>query len=291
MKYSVPRIALLVFLIIVLLSAVIGEQSFLALLVLAAAAWPIYRVIRPASGGNHMLVQEFERWLRGTPTAALNLMPTQAQPLPAPGQPRDPETAQKALVLAHAYLSEVVDAKQQMADADHAARHRSTLALAARQLAIAQAADPSVELSVPEQDGTSLTFTQTSLRSYALVLEAQTYMDTNLDYAVALAERATQVDPSSHLAHHLLGGLCFEAHDRTRALAALETAHRLEPNNIETIKLLDRARNMGDAEIAAYHVTKGVTGFWKYARWIIIPYFYIIYVVLRAMFRSLLRAH
>jgi hypothetical protein len=84
--------------------------------------------------------------------------------LPPPTPPRDPVAARAALDLAHAYLQEVpVDTI--VGNPDASAGHRSTLALAAKQLEIAAAADPAATLVI-EGEGGLETVTQQRLRAH-----------------------------------------------------------------------------------------------------------------------------
>ena len=52
----------------------------------------------------------------------------------------------------------------------------------------------------------------------------------------------------------------YENRNRASAIAALTRANELDPDDIETCKLLDRAQNMGGAEIATYKVTRAGIG-------------------------------
>ena len=172
----------------------------------------------------------------------------------------DPVTAVQALRLAYAYLEEV---RQSIArDLDEPARladHRSTLALAVRQLDIAARADASSKLEIVD-DGDTLVFSQAYLRATALSHEARTYLIDKPTKAIQLLEQATTLDAELLTAHALLGQLYFDRRDKHRAIAALERALALAPDEIDIIKTLDRARNMTGAERAAHAATKTVTG-------------------------------
>jgi hypothetical protein len=93
--------------------------------------------------------------------------------LPPPTPPRDPITARAALELAHAYLEEVPLDKI-VGNPDGSAGHRSTLALAAKQLEIAAAADPGATLVIDGESGPPETISQQRLRAHVLLLEGLT---------------------------------------------------------------------------------------------------------------------
>jgi hypothetical protein len=171
-----------------------------------------------------------------------------------PSAPLDPETAQKALALAYSFLSEIPDtiASDVMQNPDIARECRNTLALAARQLDIAQRADPSQKLSVEDEDGLPRTILQERLRARTIQLEALTWGGENPRREIELLAQATEVDPTMVAAFQCLGAAHLQSRNRAAAIAALETAITLEPDNIDVMKLLERARNMSDAEIATY---------------------------------------
>ena len=172
-------------------------------------------------------------------------------------QLRDPDTAQAALKIAHAYLEELDD--QDIAEPDTAERARSTLALAARQLQIAQNADPTVTYQHQADNGGTVQITQAKLRAFTVYLEGVTYSESAPKRAIVLLEQAVTLDPECTPAYAKLGLLHYLACDRAEAVAALEQALRLDPNDIELVKLLDRARNMTPAQVLAYKATRATT--------------------------------
>ena len=101
---------------------------------------------------------------------------------------------------------------------------------------------------------------QAYLRATALSHEARTYLIDKPTKAMQLLEQATTLDAELLTAHALLGQLYFDRRDKHRAIAALERALALAPDEIDIIKTLDRARNMTGAERAAHAATKTVTG-------------------------------
>jgi tetratricopeptide (TPR) repeat protein len=185
---------------------------------------------------------------------ATNAPGSRAIVLPPPPPLRDPIAARAALELAHAYLREVPLDKI-VGNPDAAAGHRSTLALAAKQLEIAQRADPGATLVIAGEGGRGETVTQQRLRAHVLLLEGLTWSHDNPRKEIRLLTQATEIDPAYAPAFHSLGLAHFYARNRGAAIAALERALALEPGNIEIIKQLDRARNMSDAEIATFKVT------------------------------------
>lgn len=184
-----------------------------------------------------------------------------APPICAHEPLRDPATAQAALTLAHSYLSELPEqlASEIIDNPETAPTHRSTLALAAKQLDIARRADPTAKLSVENNDEPSTTFSQQWLRARTIQLEALTWCVQDPRREIRLLTQATQVDPSFAPAQHSLGAAHFLSRNRGPAIAALQQALALDPGNIEIIKLLDRARNVSDAEIATYHLSNAAS--------------------------------
>jgi hypothetical protein len=138
---------------------------------------------------------------------------------------------------------------------ESAGEYRKTLALAAKQLDIAQRADSTADLAIHDEDGMPLTLTQQRLRARLIQLEALTWGAEKPREEIRLLIQATEVDPTFAPAFHCLGLAHFLSRNRAAAIAALETGLALEPDNIDVVKLLDRARNMTDAEIATFKLT------------------------------------
>lgn len=162
----------------------------------------------------------------------------------------DTPAALRALKLAGSYLKETAD--HSFSDPDEARTARTTLSLASRQLDIAHAADPHAKLEL--EDGTLIP--QARLRARVLTQEALTWGSENLKRAATIAERAAAADPTFADAFSTLGLFHFHNRNRSAAADALTRALELDPENIETQKLLDRTENMGLAEIATYKATK-----------------------------------
>ena len=104
------------------------------------------------------------------------------------------------------------------------------------------------------------TVPQAYLRARVLLQEAHTWSMDKLGKACSLAQGATEADPTSADAFFALGSFHFENRNRAAAITALTRATELEPDDIEICKLLDRAQNMGDLEIATYKVTRTGVG-------------------------------
>ena len=198
------------------------------------------------------LARLFEPFINSARTAS-------AAPSTSPQQtwPRDPATAHAALQLAHSYLSELPEqlASEVIDNPENAAAHRSTLALAAKQLDIAQRADPTLNLVIDGDDSGPLTLSQQRLRARTVQLEGLTWCATKPRREIQLLTQATEIDPTFAPAFHSLGVAHFLSRNRKQAVAALQRACALDPDNIETHKALDRARNMTDAEIATYKLS------------------------------------
>ena len=154
-------------------------------------------------------VRQFMRLVRGASPAA-----------PAPEPPlRDPVTAHAALQLANAYLDEL-DGEGDITDADTAERARTTLALAARQLQIAHAADPTATFEHTAGDGTTVGITQAQLRALTVYLEGVTYSETAPRRAIDLLQQALVIDPDCAPAYGKLGILYYLECDRAKAMAS-----------------------------------------------------------------------
>lgn len=172
----------------------------------------------------------------------------------APAAPIDTPAAFLALKLAHAYLDETADASFSELDAARAVR--TTLSLASRQMDIAHAADPNARFEY--DDGIAVS--QEHLRARILCQEALSWSLEKLHKAATIAERATIADPNFANAFLVLGMLQYDNRNKAAAIAALTKAVALDPGNIESKKHLDRAQNMGAAEIATFKATKAGVG-------------------------------
>lgn len=166
----------------------------------------------------------------------------------------DTPAAQRALRLAYAYLLDA--SSSTLSDEDATRADRTTLSLAGKQLDIAHRADPNARLEVDDDDGTGSSVTQARLRARVLALEALSWSLQNLSRACAIAERATTADPTCSESWRVLGLLHYENRNKQAAVAALTRASELDPDNIDIMKLLDRAQNMGLVEVVGFKATR-----------------------------------
>jgi len=175
---------------------------------------------------------------------------------PVPPTKRDTPTAVAALELAKAYLEEVQEASRPgFEDTATRRRHLSTLALAAKQLTIAEKNDPDAELVISDGNG-AWAFSLANLKAQALILEARSYDDRNSKKALPPLRQAVLIDPNNATAHYLLGVIEAANMNRTRAVDALQTAVALEPDNLEFKKELNRTESISAAEVATYKATR-----------------------------------
>jgi len=119
-------------------------------------------------------------------------------------------------------------------------------------------ADPSVNFEQIDKDGDATVVTQARMRAMLLCQEAITYMLDKPGKATSLLARATEIDPEFWYAHFSLGTHQFEHRNKVEAVAALERALLLDPDDIDTIKALDRARNMSAIEAVTFKATRAV---------------------------------
>lgn len=188
-----------------------------------------------------------------------------AVPPPLPAEPRsaivtpasrDTAGAIAALELALAYIEEVRAApRPAIDDTDTRKRQLNTLALAAKQLDLAQRLDPDAVLET-ELEGVPLGFTVNELKSSALVLEGITHQVYDVKRALPALIAATELNPHNAHAFYILGLMQAANRSKSKAVAAFASAAALEPKNIDYRKELNRTQNMSEAEILAYHATR-----------------------------------
>lgn len=182
------------------------------------------------------------------PSRSLSIIPSEAS-IPEPERRSiDTPAAMQALRLAAAFLLEVLD-ETEYGDEQVAKTVRTTLALAAKQLDIAHHADPNAVLQADEAK-----YTQAQLRSRTLTIEARTWFPHNQTKAIAIADKAKAADALNVDAWFWSGWFNFQQRNREAAIRDFERTLELEPDNIEALKFLDRTKNMGGGEIAAFKV-------------------------------------
>jgi hypothetical protein len=186
--------------------------------------------------------------------------PTPPSPPPLPAAksdaPRDTAGAIAALELALAYIEEVRDADRPRLD-DMAERKQqlNTLALAAKQLDLANRLDPDAILEGSTED-VHYRFSVNELKAEALLLEGTTHQLYDLKRAIPALVGATELNPKSPHAFYVLG-LTYAANmSKAKAVAAFEQAVALDPKNITYRKELNRAQSLSGGEIAAYRATR-----------------------------------
>lgn len=175
---------------------------------------------------------------------------------PAFAGPRDTAGALAALELASAYIEEVRHAERPRFDDTQGRKfHLNTLALAAKQLDLAQRLDPDAVLDL-ESDGVVLRYSVNELKAEALLLEGLTHQVYDIKRAIPALTAATELNPQNAHAFYVLGLTHAANMSRAKAIAAYERAVGLEPKNIAYRKELNRVQNMSSAEIAAYRATR-----------------------------------
>lgn len=161
----------------------------------------------------------------------------------------------QALRLAASYISDIENSNSDQQDPEQVAARRSTMALATKQLDIAMRADPTVDFEEDSKDG-SIVMTQARMRATLLCYEGLSYMVDKPGKCTALLKRATEVDPEFSFAHYVLGQHYFEHRQKAAAIASLEQALLLDPDDMDSIKALDRARNMSGLETVTFKASR-----------------------------------
>jgi tetratricopeptide (TPR) repeat protein len=189
----------------------------------------------------------------------------------------DTISAQRAMKIAKSYIDET--ANIDTTDRRVVKNARSTLSLAAKQLAQAYKADPNATIDLNEaQLGIPY------LRSSVLTQEGITWEHFNPKKAVDCVRQATYADPSNPFAFHLLGVYLMALHKTAQAKKALTRAAELDPENPEILKDLDRAKNTSMFSLAGFHAAGAGIGaanilifFWN----IIIYFLYVCFLPFR----------
>ena len=177
-------------------------------------------------------------------------------PVTVPERVRDTPAAIIALQLANAYIDEVRKTPTPQPDDKAGLREAlSTLALATKQLAVAEQKDPDAIAEI-ECDGEKLPFNLADLQSEALLQEGAMLWRTSPGRAKKALELAMAITPDLARPYYFLGLIHSGEHNPQRAAAALQKAVDLEPTNIEYHKALDRARNISGGEVVGYKVTR-----------------------------------
>jgi tetratricopeptide (TPR) repeat protein len=185
--------------------------------------------------------------------------------------PRDSVTAVRALELAHAYLSEVADDLGKVAgDPARTAAALNTLSLASKELDKVARADRTASLTVDDKDCGVRIFTLNDLKAFALLYEGLCRSLEDPRRAIRILEQATAIAPDAAEAHYWIGVLNIDLSHRKRAVAALERAVTLDPDNLEYRKALGRAESISGAQGAFERAATGVSRTARAIKWAVI---------------------
>jgi tetratricopeptide (TPR) repeat protein len=158
----------------------------------------------------------------------------------------DTISAQRAMKIAKSYIDETLSIDT--TDRRAVKNARSTLALAAKQLALAYKADPNATIDI-DQGKVGIPY----LRASILIREAITWQNFNPKKSIDFARQATYADPSDPLAFHILGVYLMDMHKTGQAKKALTRAAELDPENPEILKDLDRVKNTSIFSLTGFH--------------------------------------
>jgi tetratricopeptide (TPR) repeat protein len=202
------------------------------------------------------------------PTQPVALGPSLPPPVPArpPAQSarRDTPAAVEAMELAYAYLDEVDFERMP----DMASEYLNTIALASKQIAIAEKTDPDATFALEHDDGSTSVMTVNELKAHALFKEGVCHADADPRRAVRVLEQAAAIDPMQASTHYWIGLLHAQLFNKQLAIAALEKALAIDPRNIEYRKALDRARNISGAQVAFDRAASATRTSVNIARWL-----------------------
>jgi len=169
---------------------------------------------------------------------------------------RDTPAALSALELAYAYIQELQEADRPDLENQQTRKEQlNTLALAARQLDVAEKSDPDAILEGEDKDGL-YRFSIGELKGMALLLEGLTHQAYDLKRAIPALTKSTEFNPNNPAAFYALGLTHAVNLNKAEAVAAFERAVALDPKNLQYRKELDRAQNVTGLEIAGYKVTR-----------------------------------
>ena len=169
---------------------------------------------------------------------------------------RDTPAAIIALQIAHSYIDEVeTQPSLNPEDVQQTRELLNTLALATKQLTIAEAKDPDAVLEVKKND-LIYDLTQANLKAHALTQEAFLVHMTDPRRAVKALDQAIQFTPDEPRPYYIMGIIHSQNRNPGRATTALAKAVELDPANIEYRKALDRAANISGTEVVGYKVTR-----------------------------------
>jgi hypothetical protein len=182
---------------------------------------------------------------------------------------RDTVAAQTAMQIAHAYMREVhddiFDALKNPALAN---QFLNTIALASKQLVIAEQYDPDATITIENKDSSPLTLDLRELKAHALFYEGIARSGEDPKTGVRVIEQACAIAPEAANFYFWAGLIHATLFNKPQAIAAFERAVAIDPSNIDYRKELDRAHNISGAQVAfdrAASVTRKTVSI---ARWI-----------------------
>mgnify|MGYP001313739122 FL=1 len=238
-----------------------GSALALVLLAIVGLLGFVFRVqLRAASNAAVAKAREVIASLTQASQQAPDATQPEKQPEPEKStvatMPRDTPGAISAMELALAYIQEVQEAERPGLEDKAGRKHQlNTLALAAKQLDLAQRLDADAILEGQNED-LPFRFTINELKSEALLLEGMTHQLYDVRRAIPALVAATTLNPSSARAFYVLGLTHSANMSKTKAIAAFERAVALDPKNIAYRKELNRVQNLSGAEVAAYRATR-----------------------------------
>ena len=170
---------------------------------------------------------------------------------------RDTPGALVAMQVALAFIDEVKTAKIPDPDEKEGRKeHLNTLALASDQLRRAETLDPDAVLEGLSDDDIPYRYTLSELKAAALFQEGLTHRYFDTSRAVPALIAASRLHPTNAAIFYMLGVVQAANRNKAEAVAALQRALELAPNDIQIRKELIRAEAMTGAEIATYKVTR-----------------------------------
>ena len=180
----------------------------------------------------------------------------------APPAARDAPGAIEALELAHAYVQEVREADTPTReDREVRKHHLNKLALASKQLDAAQKRDPDAILEGQDENGSIYRFSINQLKAEALLLEGITRHTYDAKRAVRVLRKATALDANNSYAFYVLGLMHAASMNKVQAVAALQRAAALKPQNLSYRKELSRALGgLSAGEPAAFGAPRTING-------------------------------
>jgi tetratricopeptide (TPR) repeat protein len=176
---------------------------------------------------------------------------------PAPLAARDTLGAIEALQLAYAYVEEVREADTPTLEEPEVRKHHlNRLALASTQLDAARRLDLDAILEGQDEKGIVYRLSINELEAEALLIEGITLHTYDNKRAVRALHKATALNTNSSYTFYVLGAMHAANMNKGQAVAALQRAVALKPQDLSYRKELDRVQGLSVGEIAAYKATR-----------------------------------